>query len=143
MNSFILWLEAHEKLSGWAQFFGAILALTITYFTAFAPHWRRKRQLQTAATRILSNGFESIESYHRTSEHFLPFPLSLRLAAMTMAGVAEDIDRFPVYELPDQGSRSVARHMIAMSMTLKGLTLFLENHALELDDRTALKMITK
>ena len=137
MDDFISWLEAHEKLSGWAQFFGAILALLITYFTAFAPLWRRKRQLNKAALRILSNGYEVIESYHRTSEHFLPFPISLRFAAITMIGVADDIDRFPVYELQDQGSHSVTRNLIALAGTLRGLKLFLESRADELEGRDA------
>lgn len=100
MSQMIQWLEAHDKLAGWAQFLGAMLALLLTYLTAFAPLWRRKRQLCRAATRLLSNGYEAIESYHRTSAHFLPFPLSIRVAAMTM--MAEEIDRFPIFELDDQ-----------------------------------------
>lgn len=137
VNSFILWLEAHEDLSGWAQFLGAMLALLLTYFTAFAPLWGRKRQLHRAGLRLLSNGYEAIESYHRTSAHFLPFPLSLRAAALTMMGVAEEIDRFPIFELSDQGSRSVARHLVAVAMTLKTLRLFLESNSVELEGRDA------
>lgn len=137
MESFVIWLEEHDKLSGWAQFLGAMLALFLTYFTAFAPLWRRKKQLRTAALRLLSNGYEAIESYHRTSENFLPFSLSIRGASLTMIGVAEEIDRFPVYELDDQGSRSAARQLVAMSMTLKTLRLFLDQMATELDGRQA------
>lgn len=137
MDAVILWLEAHENLAGWAQFFGAMLALLLTYFTAFAPLWRRKRQLRNSAVRLLSNGYEAIESYHRTSAHFLPFPLSLRAAAMTMVGVAEEIDRFPIFELDDQGSRSIARNLVATAMTLKALRLFLESTAIELEGRQA------
>ncbi|PTQ12156.1 hypothetical protein CLG96_06245 [Sphingomonas oleivorans] len=137
MDKFISWLEAHDKLSGWAQFLGAMLALLLTYFTAFAPLWRRRRQLHRAALRLLSNGYEAIESYHRTSANFLPFPLSLRAAALTMTGVADEIDRFPVFELDDQGSRSVARYLIAMAIILKGLELFLEPIAAELEGREA------
>lgn len=37
MGELASWLEAHDKLAGWAQFFGAMLALVVTYFTAFAP----------------------------------------------------------------------------------------------------------
>lgn len=135
MDGFILWLETHEKLSGWAQFLGTMLALLLTYFTAFAPQWRRKRQLHGTALRLLSNAYEVIESYHRTSANFLPFPLSIRAAAMTMVEVAEEIDRFPIFELEDQGSRSVARHLIAVAMTLKGLKLFLDPIAIELEGR--------
>jgi hypothetical protein len=47
------WFEAHDKLAGWAQFFGAMLALVVTYFTAFAPSWRRKRQLQAVRPALL------------------------------------------------------------------------------------------
>ncbi|RYE71611.1 MAG: hypothetical protein EOO81_05510 [Oxalobacteraceae bacterium] len=78
-----------------------------------------------------------IESYHRTSAHFLPFPLSIRVAAMTMLAVAEEIDRFPIYELDDQGSRSVTRHLLATASTLKGLRLFLEQFAADLEGRKA------
>lgn len=137
MNGIISWLEAHDKLSGWAQFFGAMSALLLTYFTAFAPVWRHKRQLKNAGLRVLQNGYEAIESYHRTSAHFLPFSLSVRAAAMTMTGVAGEIERFPIFELDDQGPRSVARHLVAMSATLKGLALFLDPIAAELENRDA------
>lgn len=121
------WLEVHEGLSGWAQFIGAMLALLLTYFTAFAPIWRRRRQLRLAAARLLANGYEVIESYHRTSANFLPTSLSLKFAAMTMVGVANEIDRFPVYELDDQGSRSLARQLVAVAGILRGLELFLDD----------------
>lgn len=135
MNQIIAWLEAHDQLAGWAQFFGAILAILLTYITAFWPMWRRKRQLRNAAQRLLLNGFEAIESYHRTSQHFLPFPLSLRVAMLSMNSVAEEIDRFPIYELDNQGPRSPARNLIAVAVTLKGIALFLEPIASELDAR--------
>lgn len=131
------WLQTHEELAGWAQFLGAMLALLLTYFTAFAPVWRRRRQLQQSALRLLSNGYEAIESYHRTSAHFLPFPLSIRTAGLTMALVANEIDRFPIFELDDQGSRSSARHLVAMAMTLRTTQLYLEQFATELDSRVA------
>ena len=119
------WLETHRGLSGWAQFLGTMFALLLTYFTAFAPIWHRKSQLRVAAARLLSNGYEVVESYHRTSANFLPTSLSLRFAAMTMVGVANEIDRFPIYELDDQGSRSLARHLVAVAGTLRGLELYL------------------
>lgn len=137
MDALISWLETHDKLSGWAQFIGAMLALLLTYFTAFAPLWRRRKQLQRSAIRLLSNGYETIESYHRTSANFLPFPTSLRVAAATMSSVADEIDRFPIYELDDQGSRSVARHLVTTSMTLKGMVIFLEPFAVDLESRDA------
>jgi len=31
MNDITSWLEAHDKLSGWVQFAGAMLALGVTY----------------------------------------------------------------------------------------------------------------
>lgn len=137
MSDLITWFENHDKLAGWAQFFGAMLALIVTYFTAFAPVWRRKRQLKLSAARLLSHGYEAIESYHRTSAHFLPFPLSLRQAALTMMVMAEEISRFPIYELDDQGSRSVARYLVTTSATLTALKLFLETYAVDLDGRSA------
>lgn len=82
MTEFATWLVAHDKLAGWAQFFGAMLALIVTYVTAFAPGWRRKRQLQSTAARLLTNGFEVIESYNRTSAHFAPYSLSVRTASL-------------------------------------------------------------
>jgi len=135
MDSLVSWLEAHEKLSGWAQFFGAMLALLLTYFTAFAPIWRRKKQLRFTALRLLSNGYEVIESYHRTSGHFLPFALSVRAASVTFVAVSDEIDRFPIFELDDQGSRSLARRLLAMATTLKTLQIFFEDISAELGGR--------
>ncbi|WP_322518017.1 hypothetical protein SR870_11120 [Rhodopseudomonas palustris] len=135
----ISWLERHDKLAGWAQFFGTMIAIAITYFTAFAPTWRRKRQLKNAAVRLLSHGYEVLESYHRTSAHFLPFPLSLRQAALSMTTVANEINRFPIFELNDQGSRSTARYLAATSWTLNGVRLFLETIATEIEGRKATK----
>jgi hypothetical protein len=135
VEAFITWLEAHDKLAGWAQFFGAMFALLFTYFTAFAPIWRRKKQLRRSAQRLLSNGYEVIESYHRTSENYLPTPISLQLAALSMVTVAEEIDRFPIFELDDQGPRSFARHVITTALTLKTLRLFLDPISVELESR--------
>lgn len=139
MSALIGWLEAHDNLAGWAQFFGAMLALGVTYLTAFSPLWRRKRQLRNSATRLIANGYEALESYHRTSAHFLPFPVSLRFAALTMRSVAGEIARFPVFELDDQGSNSLARRMTATGITISGVSLILENMATELDNRPATK----
>lgn len=136
MNSIITWLEAHDKLAGWAQFVGAVLALFVTYFTAFAPGWRRKRQLHSAAKRLLANGYEVIESYHRTSEKFPPFPLSIRAASLTMTAVAEEIDRFPIFELDNNlGPYSLARRLRSMSGTVSLLSIYLEKLAGDLDAR--------
>ncbi|HLO77762.1 MAG TPA: hypothetical protein VK196_14995 [Magnetospirillum sp.] len=137
MDSLVSWLEAHEKLSGWAQFLGAMLALLLTYFTAFAPIWSRKRQLRCTALRLLANGYEVMESYHRTSERFLPFSLSVRAASLTMKAVSDEIDRFPIFELDDQGPRSSARHLMSMATTLKTLQIFLEDISIELGVREA------
>ncbi|MGX7744942.1 hypothetical protein [Rhodopseudomonas parapalustris] len=136
-HDLIAWLELHDKLAGWAQFVGAMIAIAITYFTAFAPAWRRKRQLRSAAARLLSHGYEALESYHRTSIHFLPFSLSLRQAALSMTAVANEIDQFPIFELDDQGSRSTARYLVATSLTLNSVRLFLETFATELEGRKA------
>lgn len=129
MSGLIAWLEAHDKLAGWAQFLGAMLALILTYITAFAPIWRRKRQLASAAQRLLLHGYESIESYHRVIGNFIPQPISLEGAAMTMGSMAEEISRFPIYELDDHGSLSVARRLVAMSAVLNGLRLYLNEMA--------------
>ncbi len=137
MSSLGAWLEAHDKLAGWAQFFGAVLALVVTYFTAFAPTWRRKRQLQSTAARLLANGFEMVESYHRTSAHFAPFSLSVRAAALSMTYVADEMSRFPVFELDDQGSKSLARRLAAMNSMLGLTRLYLEDFAAQIEGRTA------
>jgi hypothetical protein len=94
MDSIITWLEAHEKLAGWAQFFGAIIALAVTYFTAFAPHWKRKRQLRKASQRLLAHGYEALESYHRTSAHFLPYAISLKGASLSIRSVINEMNKF-------------------------------------------------
>ena len=137
MDNFIGWLEAHDKLAGWAQFIGAMLALALTYFTVFAPIWRQKRRLRNAGTRLLAHGYEAIESYHRTSAHFAPFTLSLRQASLTMAIVAEEMSRFPIYEIDDQNSYSLARRLVAMGAILRALKLFLDSATDELGDRPA------
>lgn len=137
MWNFVEWLEAHDKLAGWAQFLGALLALFVTYITAFAPSWRRKKQLHSTATRLLANGFEMIESYHRTSSHFAPFPLSVRAASLSMALVVDEIGRFPTFELDNQGPNSLARRLSAMASVLNLTRLFLDNFAKIIDERTA------
>lgn len=137
MREFLLWLESHDKLAGWAQFAGAVLALLVTYFTAFMPIWHRKRQLQKAAARLLSHGYEVLESYHRTTPNFLPTSLTLRSAALSFGGIIDEIGRFPVYELDDQGSRSLARYLVAMNGTLVASRFVIENTAKNIEDREA------
>jgi hypothetical protein len=132
---FVTWLESHDKLAGWAQFAGAVLALIVTYLTAFAPLWRKKRQLRNAATRLLANGYEVIESYSRTSTKFPPFALSVRQASLTMASVVDELNRFPVFELDGQGSNSVARRIVTMRLVIRSLKLVLDGLADELDNR--------
>jgi len=137
VNGLIDWLETHDKLAGWAQFAGAIAALAVTYLTVFIPIWRRKRQLREAGTRLISHGYEAIESYHRALNNFIPFPISLRGAALQMGIVREEMGRFPAHELDDQGSRSMARNIVATGALLGGLKLFLESMANDLGDRQA------
>ncbi|WP_172266117.1 hypothetical protein [Caulobacter sp. RHG1] len=137
MSDLVAWLEAHDKLAGWAQFFGAVLALGVTYMTAFAPTWRRRQQLRSTATRLLLNGVEVVESYHRTSANFVPFSLSAHTAALTMSAVADDINRFPIFELDDQGPYSVARRLTSMSTMLKTNSLYLDDFAKKIDGRFA------
>ncbi|MGR4893094.1 hypothetical protein ACIPPQ_18840 [Sphingopyxis sp. LARHCG72] len=137
MNALIQWLEAHDKLAGWAQFAGAIAAMAVTYLTVFIPIWRRKRQLNEAGTRLISHGYEAIESYHRALCNFVPFPISIKGAALHMGMVIEELGRFPAHELDDQGSRSVARNIVATGALLAGLKLFLEATASEMGDRQA------
>lgn len=137
MGNLVEWLEAHDKLAGWAQFIGAMLALLVTYLTAFAPIWRRKRELRNAGKRLLAHGYEAIESYHRTSAHFAPFPLSLRFASLTMSTIVDEMGRFPIYELEDQGGYSLARRLVSMGATLSGLKLFLDTAADDLGDQQA------
>ncbi len=140
------WLEAHQGLSGWAQFVGAMLAMLLTYFTAFAPIWHRKKQLRIAAARLLSNGYEAIESYHYTSANFLPEAVSVRFAAMTVMNLANEIDSFPTYELHDQGPKSLARYLVAMVANMRGLHLYYENildniegRAMTIEERDAMR----
>lgn len=135
MEQTIRWLEAHQGLSGWAQFVGAILALLITYLTAFAPHWQRRKQLLSAAVRLLQNGYEVLESYHRTSANFMPTAVSIKAAGLSMLTVANEIDRFPIFELPDQGSRSIARHLVAVAGQLKLTDLVLQKFATDLGEQ--------
>jgi hypothetical protein len=127
MTGITIWLEAHDKLAGWAQFFGAVIALAVTYFTAFAPHWRRKRQLRDASERLLAHGYEVLESFHRTSAYFLPQAINLRAATLTIRSVINEMNKFPIYELDDQGNHSTARRLVATSATLEGTCLLLDD----------------
>ncbi len=52
-----------------------------------------------------------------------------------MVTVANEIDRFPIFELSDQGPRSTARHLVAVGGQLKLINLVLEPIATDLDDR--------
>jgi len=133
MSDLVSWLEAHDKLAGWAQFAGATAALVLTYFTAFSPVWRRKKQLKVGGERLLLHGYEMLESYHRTSAQFLPFPLSIRAATLTMRGLVSEIERFPVFDLDDQGPNSLARRLLAVSITMDATRLFLEAKADAMD----------
>lgn len=135
----ISWLETHDNLAGWAQFMGAMLALGATYFTAFVPIWNRKRQLRKAGVRLLMNGYEVLESYHRTTPNFLPTSLTLRGAALSVGCVVDEIGRFPIYELDDQGSRSIARYLIALNGALIGTRLIFESLAVDVEGREATK----
>jgi len=137
VDSLVSWLEAHDKLAGWAQFVGAMLALAVTYFTAFAPIWRRKRHLRVSAERLLTHGYETLESYHRTSINFLPHPLSLRGAALSMASVVAEMGRFPVFDLDDQGPYSLPRKLLTVSVTLDTSRMLLEAAAADLEGREA------
>lgn len=137
MVDLFVWFETHDKLAGWAQFFGAMLALVVTYFTAFAPIWHRKRQLKKSAVRLLANGYEVLESYHRTTPNFLPVSLTLRGAALAFGGIIDEIGRFPIYELDDQNSRSLARNLIALSGNLAATQLMIQTTADNIEGRYA------
>jgi H+/gluconate symporter-like permease len=125
-NVLIVWLEAHDKLAGWAQFFGAVIALIVTYFTAFAPIWIRKRQLNKSAQRLIEHGYEVLESYHRTSAYFVAHPINLKMATLSMKIVVDEMNRFPSSELERQDSNSLARRLVAMSGIVGGCSMLME-----------------
>lgn len=135
MTEALAWLATNEALSGWAQFAGSMLALIVTYFTAFAPHWRRRSQLENASKRLLMHSYECLESYHRTSAFFLPTAISVRAAGLSMVHIANEIDRFPIFELRDQGGRSTARSLVAVSGMLRLVNLALDSKAVDLKGR--------
>ncbi len=134
----IHWLETHENLSGWAQFAGAMVALVVTYCTAFAPAWRRNRQLSDAGNRLLANGYKVISSYQRALENFAPFPQSIQMASLTMSAVVEEICRYPIFEIDDSAaSMSVARRLATMKLVLGTTQLHLDELAREIQGRHA------
>lgn len=138
MQGALDWLAKHEGLAGWAQFGGTMLALIITYLTAFMPIWERRRRLQDEANRLLLNGYEVIESTHRSWSHFNPFKLSLQQASLSMTEVIDAIGQFPVFELKaNHGSLSSARRLTAMRMSLQSLRLFIDAMAEDLGERHA------
>jgi len=134
MSSLINLLEAHDKLAGWAQFFGAIIALFVTYLTAFSPIWRRKRQLRAASDRVLSHGYEVVESFHRTSGFFLPQRINLKAAITSIKGVINELNKFPIYEMDGGFDQVRARRIVAVSFMLEGVCLMLEDVADRLGD---------
>ncbi|KQS04005.1 hypothetical protein ASG11_06865 [Sphingomonas sp. Leaf357] len=48
---------------------------------------------------------------------------------MILRGIINEINRFPIYELDDQGSNSLARRLVAVSSTLEGTCLVLDDMA--------------
>lgn len=122
-------LKENSDLSGWAQFAGSMIALLLTYWLATHPVRYRKRRLEASAKRLLQNGYETLESFHRTSGFIDVGALNIRAACLTMENVANEIDRFPIFELEDQGSRSLARHLVAVAGQLKLINLILEDRA--------------
>lgn len=128
----VQFLKDNADLSGWAQFAGTMIALFLTYWMALHPLRHRKKQLENSAKRLLLNGYESFESFHRTSEHLHLQAINLRAAGLTMTEVASEIDRFPLFELEDQGSRSLARSLVAVSRLLRLSELFLQDMAQDL-----------
>jgi hypothetical protein len=56
-----------------------------------------------------------------------------------MTAIAEEIARFPVFELDDQGSNSLARRMTATGITIRGVGLALEDLATDLESRAGTK----
>ncbi|MEG3091082.1 hypothetical protein [Sphingomonas sp. PB1R3] len=134
MQGMFNWLENHDKLAGWAQFLGAIIALVLTYVTAFAPHWRRKRQLRAASERVLSHGYETVESFHRTSAFFLPQRINIRAATTSMRSVINELNKFPIYEMDSGLDQVRARRIVAISFMLEGICLILDDLAERLSD---------
>jgi hypothetical protein len=54
-----------------------------------------------------------------------------------VGGIIDEIGRFPIYELDDQGNRSVARYLIALNGNLAAARLILENAAASIEGREA------
>lgn len=134
----ITWLENHESLSGWAQFAGAIIALFVTYVSAFGPIWRRRRHLEEESQRLLMHGYEVIASYNRSLQNFSPSTLTLEQGAIPMTAVIDDMSRFPVYELVGNSrAMSIARRLMTMRMALDTSRHFLLASAGDLNGRTA------
>lgn len=53
MNEVVSWLEAHEKLAGWAQFLGAMLAIGLTAWLARGDARARKEDQVARAKALL------------------------------------------------------------------------------------------
>ena len=56
---------------------------------------------------------------------------------MTVQVVLDEMARFPIYELEDQGGNSLARRLVAMGGNLGGVRLVLDDFARRLEDSTA------
>lgn len=54
-----------------------------------------------------------------------------------MTSVVNDMSRFPIFELDNQGSNSLARRLGAMGLMLSTLGLFLDHFAASIEGREA------
>jgi hypothetical protein len=130
MNSFdlfLLWLEQHEKLAGWAQFAGAMLALGATFLAAWLPVWaqrqdqrRRQKRLREAASNAASAayaGISTVAEFVQTDAH---------IEQIAEAGFPDHVwkiglralQEFPLNELDDVG---VIQNMRILATLAEGM----------------------
>ncbi|WP_426043668.1 hypothetical protein [Caulobacter sp. DWR3-1-2] len=134
-------LKNNGHLSGWAQFLGAMIALGVTYFTANLPIWAAQRQereraasLNAAAQRLLNS---SALAVRRAAANLIAGGYAAENAMRTssvLSGAVDALDRFPVHDLADQSSLSLAARLSEMARVVRDTMHAIEAHWIDARD---------
>jgi hypothetical protein len=65
----------------------------------------------------------------------LPYAMSLKGAVLSIRSIVSEINKFPIYDLEDQGVHSTARRLVTMSVTLEHTCLVLDDESTRLGDK--------
>lgn len=104
-------LAKGDNAADWAQFFGTMIALAVTFIAANIPIWAARRQeaqrlasLDAAAQRMLNNAHLMSRAVADQIEGLGEGQRNLQRAAYRLATIVDALERFPTYSLHDQSS---------------------------------------